>query len=111
MWISYEPSEKQLKHLRDRLSRYGLTLEQFIALSEGQGHVCAICGERCSKFPRLSVDHRHSDGAIRGLLCDACNIGLGHFRDNPESLRAAIEYLEREYEWPVHPRFGGERPP
>lgn len=55
---------------------------------------CDICG-----FPlkRKCLDHDHSTGELRGVLCDDCNTGLGKFRDNPVILEEAIKYLEKRY--------------
>jgi hypothetical protein len=59
-----------------------------------QGGGCAICGTKPTNI-RLAVDHRHSDGLIRGLLCMRCNRGYGLFHDeNWKRLREAAEYLE-----------------
>lgn len=52
---------------------------------------CIICG-----LPAEVVDHDHSTGKIRGALCQRCNMGLGHFRDNPELLELAAMYLRGE---------------
>jgi len=71
---------------------YGITLDDFDAMVAEQGGRCAICGV---DPPRLSVDHDHATGQVRGLLCDSCNNGLGRFRDNPDSLMAAAAYLLR----------------
>lgn len=81
--------------------RYGLTVEEYDAMLEAQGGVCAICGEKCSAGRRLSVDHSHaccpgpkSCGAcVRALLCMNCNQGIGKLKDNPDLLEAAAEYL------------------
>lgn len=77
------------------LLRYGIGGEEYAQLLENQGGVCAICGSPCPTGKDLSVDHDHGTGAIRGLLCHHCNIGLGHFKDNPALLNAAIAYLGR----------------
>jgi hypothetical protein len=71
--------------------RYGLTLQEFDGLLADQGLLCPICLER----PAVHVDHDHSTGKVRGILCEMCNGGLGQFRDNPETIRSAIEYLGR----------------
>jgi hypothetical protein len=64
-------------------------------LSEQSG-VCKICGEPCPTYKHaLAVDHNHTTGKVRGLLCNNCNNGLGRFRDNPQYLRAAADYLEK----------------
>lgn len=75
----------------DRLRYYGLTLDQYHAKAEAQDFLCAICGEEAMLF----IDHDHATESVRGLLCPSCNTGLGAFRDSPESLRAAIEYLRK----------------
>lgn len=54
---------------------------------------CWICGAAPGPKKRLAVDHDHGTGAVRGLLCDPCNGGLGYFRDSPELLRRAVAYL------------------
>lgn len=53
---------------------------------------CIICGE--AQKIQLAVDHDHATGVVRGALCSRCNLGLGHFRDDPELLRFAALYLE-----------------
>jgi hypothetical protein len=76
-------------------NRYGITLLQYNEMFDNQNGKCAICDvsqEKQSK--RLSVDHCHMTGKIRKLLCDGCNKGLGHFKDKPELLLKAIEYLK-----------------
>lgn len=78
----------RLKHLR---KNYGIYPEEVDILLKQQNHQCAICGASPAK--RLGVDHCHTTGAIRGLLCDPCNQGLAGFRDNPDRLQAAIAYL------------------
>ena len=60
-------------------ARYGLSTADYDALLIQQDGVCRICKRSCSTGKRLAVDHDHGTGAVRGLLCRRCNIGLGHF--------------------------------
>lgn len=79
-----------LKHYLAK--RYGVTPEWYYDELKKQNGVCAICEQQC--FNRLAVDHCHVSGKVRGLLCQSCNTALGHFRDKPELLRKAAQYLE-----------------
>jgi hypothetical protein len=61
-----------------------------------QNGVCAICGAKeAGGRGQFHADHNHTTETPRGVLCHRCNIALGHFRDNPEILQAAIEYLKK----------------
>jgi Autographiviridae endonuclease VII len=83
----------------DLKARYDMTLEEFNLLLAEQNGVCAICGlPETGKFSRLSVDHDHSDNSIRGLLCSACNSGIGRLKDDPELLIRAADYLRKAEE-------------
>lgn len=70
---------------------YGLSLDELQAMVDRQEGRCAIC----ERWPTstLNVDHCHSTGEIRGLLCWHCNVGLGKFEDNVLFLKSAIKYL------------------
>lgn len=83
--------------LRKHLLKYahGLTLEQYDELLHAQNSVCAICQTTCNTKKVLSVDHDHNTGAIRGLLCNACNQALGLLKDNPDIAFNANIYLRR----------------
>lgn len=70
---------------------YGLSSEEFAAITECQDGKCQIC-KKVTK--PLHVDHDHKTGAFRGLLCGFCNRGLGSFRDDPALLIRAAEYLK-----------------
>lgn len=76
---------------RAHLKKYDLTEEQYRALEEKQGGKCACCGVKPEK--RLRVDHDHVTGAIRGLLCHNCNVGIGHLGDCLEGVLMALVYL------------------
>lgn len=77
-------------------SFYKLTPEQFDAMKATQGGCCAICKEPPREGYRLFIDHCHSTGRVRGLLCAHCNTGLGFFKDRIMSLARAIHYLGAE---------------
>ena len=68
---------------------YGLSPERYKQLYEEQGGMCKICKRR----PISHTDHDHSTNRFRGLLCNLCNVGLGAFLDDPESLDSAAEYI------------------
>ena len=86
---------KEEHRARVLMSRFGLTVDAYDAMVNVQGGVCAICREQCASGMRLSVDHDHMTGEVRGLLCKICNVAIGHLKDDPELLRRAAEYLER----------------
>ena len=71
---------------------YGLTETDYKEMLESQGGVCAICNTHYDYH--LHVDHDHSTGDIRGLLCKDCNLGLGHFKDDSGRLYNAMKYLK-----------------
>lgn len=83
---------KSCDHKR-RQHLYGLDVDTY---SQAKYGICLIC-ERPADIAgqSLCVDHDHSTGQFRGLLCRHCNSGLGYFRDSVEALSRAIVYLER----------------
>lgn len=98
------PSHQAAINRRSKLKRnYGLTLEQYEQMRSAQGGLCAICGTgdpggRGGHVGSFVVDHCHDTGKIRGLLCHACNTGIGSLRDSVEVLASAIGYLSRSRE-------------
>ena len=72
--------------------KFGITVEEYDALLEAQGGICAICASPPGK-KLLAVDHHHDTGAIRGLLCSNCNTSLGLMKDDPDRLERAVAYL------------------
>lgn len=88
------PEKADRISLRSCLRRkFGMTLEHWDALMLEQGGRCAICRKPPREGKRLTVDHCHDTGAIRGLLCGSCNTGLGMFGDDPDRLEMALGYL------------------
>lgn len=60
-----------------------------------QGNTCAICPRKLEGKRGTHVDHDHRTGFVRALLCQGCNSGLGNMKENLDTLRAAIAYLEK----------------
>lgn len=87
-------------------SKFGLSMAEYDEMLKAQNGVCAICAapetakststERDKK--RLSVDHNHTTGKVRGLLCSMCNSAIGKLKDDPEIIRRAANYIERTRE-------------
>jgi len=94
-----------LEHLEERRDRtldvlYGITQLDYERIYSMQGGKCAICGKeetaracKSSRPKRLSVDHNHKTGEIRGLLCNRCNTAIGHLQENPVTLINAANYI------------------
>ena len=85
------------KRLSDRKSylmrKYGMTIEQYDAMLEAQGGGCFICSCTPREDISLHVDHDHSTGKVRGILCFRCNNALADFQEDPELLRKAAAYV------------------
>ena len=74
--------------------KYGLTPEGFEALKASQNYLCRLCTvPLANDLYGGVVDHDHNTGAVRGVLCTQCNVGLGNLKDSAEILQRAIEYL------------------
>lgn len=88
-----DPTDRRRDN-RNRMlkSRYGITLEQFDAALAAQDGVCKVC----ASTDDFHVDHDHSSGRVRGILCGPCNRMLGMARDDIAVLEAAIRYLKEQ---------------
>jgi hypothetical protein len=75
------------------MKTYGLKEGEYQALYEAQGGCCAICRRAKGLSKKLSVDHDHKTGYVRGLLCTSCNKLLGHLRDDPGLAANIVNYL------------------
>lgn len=89
------------EHDQSLNKQYKIRVEDYNRILESQGGVCSICkgneksiAHTSNKIRNLTVDHCHTTGKIRGILCSRCNRGLGFFRDNIENLKSALKYLE-----------------
>ena len=81
--------------------KYQLTNEQYEAMVQSQNRVCAICGtHESAMLPHkgqpgyLHIDHNHTTGVVRALLCNGCNTALGHVREDQMIVRALLAYLQ-----------------
>lgn len=94
---SVSPRSRRADFIANLRVKYGLTLEEYEAMLAKQGGKCAICctSEWPGRHNRPHVDHCHTTGRVRGILCTSCNSGLGRFRDRIDLLEAAIVYLGR----------------
>lgn len=81
------------------MTQYGMTIEEYEEMEAIQDFRCVICKRDRQEAGMTNkswcIDHNHTTGKIRQLLCVDCNNGIGLFGENVESLRRAIEYLER----------------
>jgi len=82
---------------RHRIRELGTTpevIEDMLSLQEGG---CAICGGQpgiqSGRVTNFHIDHCHSSGRVRGLLCGPCNVGIGMLKDSPQILLKAVSYL------------------
>lgn len=90
--IAHETSAAKRINLKSRLkTKYNLSLEEYEEQVNWQSSCCLIC---CEHVERLCVDHDHTTGQTRGFICDLCNKGLGMFKDNPETVERAFNYLK-----------------
>jgi len=95
-WRRKNPAEYLKIRRKKLLQTYGLSLDAYSARLQRQRGLCACCGDPPSgKHRFLCVDHNHTTGAVRDLLCPACNTLLGFARESPVRLSRAIEYLKR----------------
>jgi len=92
-WTKTEAG-KESNRKKKLSQKYNMTVEKYDSMLKEQNNCCKICSTHESEFnKRLAVDHCHTTGKIRGLLCMACNILLGKAKDNINTLNNAIDYL------------------
>ena len=90
---AYSSRNRQLQY------KYGITVEIYEQMLKDQGGCCAICKTTENavtgrgKDWNFSVDHCHTTGKVRGLLCNSCNRGLGFLQDNADIVATAAAYL------------------
>jgi hypothetical protein len=80
-----------------RKNAYGLSEQDYWRMLVAQNNACKICKQSFDEKRKPHIDHDHQTGKVRGILCPQCNHGLGLFEDNPLFLRAAADYLEKQF--------------
>jgi len=88
----YQEGTKDKIRSNHLLRKFDLTQAEYDDMLTGQDNCCAICLRPFTET--ACVDHDHTTGNVRGLLCQACNRMLGQSGDNPQILRSGAEYLE-----------------
>jgi hypothetical protein len=90
---NYNPLVRKSRKLK---YNYGITLEEYNNKLKEQGDVCAICkSDTPGGNGDFYVDHNHTTGQVRGLLCHWCNFMIGQSKESPEILSAGIDYLKK----------------
>ena len=88
--------EAKLRARAGHLKRkFGMTVEQYDAMLAAQGGGCCICGRPPREDISLHIDHDHSTGIVRGILCFRCNNALADFQEDPALLLKAVGYVSR----------------
>lgn len=95
IWRKQNPEKTKERDFKNDLKKhYDITPEKYWKMFEDQKGVCACCSQSHELFRRrFHVDHDHSNGQVRGLLCTECNPGIGYFQESVERLEMAIKYL------------------
>ncbi len=88
-----DPVKGSEKERRRRFRKYGISEEQYLQMISDQGGRCAICMTNTPSSKGWQIDHCHTTGRVRGVLCMYCNTGLGSFADDIVKLQSAIRYL------------------
>lgn len=97
------PRNRNKTYEEQRISRirsYGITEDQHDYLVATQNGVCYLCHKK-DENKALAIDHDHKTGRVRGLLCSACNRGLGLLKDDPDLVLKAYEYLSKDPDWDI----------
>lgn len=106
--IASKPTFKENVWANKLQYKYGITAENYETLLKEQNYSCAICKTKNPSSKRkgsnkFHVDHCHSTGKVRGLLCNSCNTAIGYLNDDETNLVAALRYLRRAKSGLDHP--------
>lgn len=98
---AYNKSEhgKRMNRNRELLKSYGISIDQFEAMFRLANGKCEICNIELKpkgwSKDSVAIDHNHKTGKVRGILCNSCNRGIGHFFDDVDILNNSVKYLEK----------------
>lgn len=98
-----------LREWKRRIRQYGITEHDWYIMLDQQKGVCAICGGPPREGQRLCIDHCHTTGRVRGLLCHRCNLAIGMLDDTPGRLDKAAEYLRDNNGSTARATYEGQR--
>lgn len=95
-WRAKQDPEYIKKYKRMKiLSSYGMTIEDYDKMLEKQGGVCAVCKNPPKNGKSLHVDHDHTTGLVRGLLCFRCNFGLSYYKEDKQIIENLYKYITK----------------
>lgn len=92
-WKEKHPEKRKLYTRNSRIRAYGIEPKIYYEMLETQCHLCAICGAK-STYRAMNIDHDHKSEKVRGLLCDGCNLSLGHI-EREGFVEKAMQYLAK----------------
>lgn len=87
------PRYKRMQKDSDLKIRYKISIEDYERMFEAQGGVCFLCNKINEDGKLLAVDHCHTTGKIRGLLCRPCNCAIGLLKEDKVIIRKILEYI------------------
>lgn len=103
LWPATDPTPDQTWVPPARAAKYGIDAPTGLSRLAEQGFACAVCSVPFESPRSLRFDHNHGTGEFRGFLCTTCNTGLGHLRDNPRIVAAALDYLTQRGHYGTDP--------
>lgn len=90
-WKERHPEKRKLYTRNSRIRKYGIEPKEYYEMLEKQGQSCAICKAKPT-YRAMNIDHNHKTGKVRGLLCDGCNLSLGHI-ERDGFIEKAMKYI------------------
>ena len=94
-WRMDNPEKARRSVNNARLKKvYGIDLNEYEDMLIRQGYLCLICGDKLLPGFRTHIDHNHTTGRVRGILCHSCNVAIGFMREDIRIAKRILEYLE-----------------